>query len=112
VDATEKTYGHLVNLTKIIIQAGYPAIVDATFLKRRHRTAFRELAAALNVPFVILDFAVPEAVLRARILARFQEGIDPSEANLEVLEHQLATQEPLTADEAARILTINTFPST
>jgi hypothetical protein len=100
-DASTHTYQRLSDLAKIIIEAGYTVIVDATFLKRRQRDEFRRLAETLNAPFVILDFVADENVLRTRILAREQQGRDASEAGIAVLEHQLATQEPLQADEQA-----------
>jgi predicted kinase len=51
------------------------------------------------VAFHILDFQVPEATLRERILQRLRAGSDASEANLDVLQHQLDTEEALGADE-------------
>jgi hypothetical protein len=74
-------------------------IVDATFLKHAQRTAFRALAQELGVPFVIASFPAPQEVLRARVTARAARGGDASEAELAVLETQIATHETLTADE-------------
>ena len=45
--------------------------------------------------------------LRERVLARQRAGGDASEAGLDVLAHQLATQEPLAADERSYVMTIN-----
>jgi len=98
-EATENTYNHLKQLTKIIINAGYVAIVDATFLMHCYRHAFHELAQQLGVPFLILDFDIPEQTLRKRIDQRLIEGGDPSEANQDVLDAQLMNQEPLTISE-------------
>jgi len=39
---------------------------------------------------------------------REAQGRDASEATLRVLEHQLETQEPLGADEAVQIFTVET----
>jgi aminoglycoside phosphotransferase family enzyme/gluconate kinase len=98
-DATSLTYARLLELTRTVAGAGYTAIVDATFLRRSQRDAFRHLAQTLGVPFVILDFPADEAVMRARITNRLIGERDASEADVSVLEHQLATQEPLQADE-------------
>ena len=60
---------------------------------------FRETAAALGVPFVILAVSAPEATLRERIARRRQRGDDASEATLDVLDAQLRADEPLDAEE-------------
>jgi len=88
------------------VKSGYPVIVDATFLKRSHRDRFRKLAQRLGVPFTILDFQADTVLLRARILRRSREEKDASEATLAVLDHQLADQEPLAADERPWVVTI------
>jgi predicted kinase len=43
----------------------------------------------------------PEPVLRQRLLARTAAGTDPSDATVEVMEHQRTWIEPLTSDEQA-----------
>lgn len=99
--ATLNTYAKLARLARLIVRAGYPAIVDAAFLRREQRRRLHGLATQLGIPFVILNCQAPEAVLRARVAERERHGQDPSEANLAVLEHQLETREPLTSDEQA-----------
>jgi aminoglycoside phosphotransferase family enzyme/predicted kinase len=100
-EATAATYGRLRDLARSAIEAGYGVIVDATFLKRAHRDLFRAVAASAAVPFLIVDFKASEALLRERVLARVRQGKDASDADLAVLEHQLATHEPLQDDELA-----------
>jgi hypothetical protein len=106
-DGTQRTYQRLADLASVVIRAGYPVIVDAAFLQHAQREAFRELAEELQSSFVLLDFHAPDQVLRERIMARLRRGGDASEADLVVLEHQLATQEPLTQDEQARAIRID-----
>ncbi len=103
---TEATYQRLKTLAAVVIEAGFVAVVDATFLKRAHRQSFHALARQLGIPFRILDFQLPEAVLRQRIARRRAEGGDPSEAYQEVLDAQLAAQEPLTASERSRSIRV------
>ena len=98
---TAETYRRLKELAAIAIKAGFVAVVDATFLKHDDRQPFYALAQQLDVPFLILDFQLPEAVLRQRIEQRLAAGGDPSEAHQAVLDAQLVTQEPLTASEEA-----------
>ena len=84
-----------------IIAAGYTAIVDATFLRHSQRGPFRALAMELGVAFVILTLQASEATLRQRIVRRRADGGDPSDADLAVLAHQLASRESLTEYERA-----------
>jgi predicted kinase len=98
-DATEQTYARLAALARAIAAAGYVAIVDAAFLKRRQRDLLRRVAAELGVPFSILEYSAPADVLLERISRRLRNGQDASEATPEVLELQLAAEEPLTAEE-------------
>ncbi|MDP2056927.1 MAG: AAA family ATPase, partial [Thiobacillus sp.] len=107
-DATRRTYDHLARLAGEILDAGWPVIVDATFTARWQRDLLRETARTRKVAFRILDFPVPVATLRERILKRARAGNDASEADLAVLQHQLNTEEPLAADEQADIVSIDT----
>jgi predicted kinase len=102
--ATDTTYDRLRNLARDVLDAGRVAVVDATFLRRSQRESFRALAAELEVPFVILAFEAKEATLRERVVRRQAEGGDPSDADVAVLAHQIATREPLTVEEAAYVV--------
>ena len=82
-----------------MVDAGYVAVVDATFLLAAQRAPFSTLAAELGVPFVILDCDAPVEVLRQRILMRRQEAGNVSDADLAVLERQLVVREPLSDAE-------------
>lgn len=105
--AGERTYRRLAELAAVIIEAGFTALVDATFLKRAQRDQFRTLASRLRVPLMILEFGAAEALLRVRVRAREEAGGDASEANIAVLERQLATWEPLGEDERPASITID-----
>ena len=105
-DSSERTYARLLQLAETILNAGYNIIVDATFLQQARRQPFQELAERLEVSFILLDFQVPEEMLRQRVVQRHRDRGDPSEATIEVLEAQLASQEPLTASELATAIPI------
>ncbi|MCA9472924.1 MAG: AAA family ATPase [Nitrospirales bacterium] len=107
-DSTEATYDRLEKLARQVLRSGFSVIVDATFLKRTHREAFRQFANDLGVPFCILDIHASEATLRVRIEKRLQEGRDASEADISVLEGQLSHDEPFSPTERPHVLTINT----
>ncbi len=106
--ASGRTYRRLAELAATVIEAGYPVIVDATFLKRAERESFRQLAARLGVPFVILHCHAPLPLLRQWIRERQATGSDASDADLAVLEHQLASQEPLAGEETRWVMDIDT----
>lgn len=101
---SRRTFARLAELSRVIIAAGFPVIVDATFLKRSDRDEFRALAERLKAPFVILDFPTDEATCRERIRRRAKEGADASEATEAVLDHQLRVREPLDDDEQAFVV--------
>lgn len=107
-EATRRTFDRLAECARVALQAGYPVIVDAAFLRRDERMAFRSLAAELGVPFSILWCRADEAQLRERVVARDAGGKDASEADLAVLERQIATHEPLDAEERTVALEIAT----
>ncbi|HUF20421.1 MAG TPA: AAA family ATPase [Burkholderiales bacterium] len=106
--ATGATYRRLVKLARQVLLAGFPVLLDATFLSRDQRDLVRDLARDLAVPFLILDCRAPEAVLRARVAARERAGTDASEATRAVLDHQLRTVEALGGAERADALAIDT----
>ena len=103
--ASDATYERLRTIARDIVGAGRIAIVDAAFLRRSQRQSFRALAAELGVPFVILAFEAKEETLRQRVAQRQAAASDASDADLAVLAHQIATREPLTADERACAVT-------
>lgn len=98
-EESKRIYHRLAELAQTVLQAGYPVIVDAAFLKKAQRREFRELADSLGVPFAILDCQATDEVLRQRIQARQRATDDASEADVAVLQHQIETQEPLDEDE-------------
>ncbi|HRP97156.1 MAG TPA: AAA family ATPase [Rhodocyclaceae bacterium] len=108
-EAGRRTYARLAELAATVL-AARPVLVDATFLKRAQRDAFRRLAREHGVPFVILAFEAPPAVLRERVRRRAAAGTDASEADLAVLDAQLADREPLTGDETGCALVVATEP--
>jgi hypothetical protein len=107
-DVTQRTYAQLEQQTARVVQAGFPAVVDATFLERAQWDVFRHLADKLGVPFMILEFRASDETLRRRVAHRYAQADDASEADLAVLHGQLAAREPLSPEEQAYTLTIDT----
>jgi aminoglycoside phosphotransferase family enzyme/predicted kinase len=111
-EMTAKTYQRLAELARLIVESGWIAIVDATFLQLEQRKLFRLLADRLDVPFVILALDVPVDELRRRVEHRQAVGNDPSEATLEVLEHQLTASDALSSIELKLVVQVKSdaFP--
>ena len=106
--ASERPYARLLELSRQCVQAGYGVLVDATFLSGERRHPFRALADELGCAFDCLALDAPPSVLRRRVAERYAVGEDASEADLQVLEHQLKSREALTPAERARTLFVDT----
>ncbi len=98
-DAHQRTYAHLLEQAEMLLQAGWSVVVDAAFLKRADRDAFRALAQQVGADFSIRAPQASPVQLRQRIVARSAAGHDASEATLAVLAQQMQTIEPLGPDE-------------
>ncbi|SFC99269.1 hypothetical protein SAMN05660831_00363 [Thiohalospira halophila DSM 15071] len=105
--ASERTYEHLLARAEELLEAGWPVVVDATFLTADRRAPFRALARRRGWPFAVLELEAPEAVLRERITARAEAGGDASEADTSVLEAQLQRREPPAEDGGEDVVRID-----
>jgi aminoglycoside phosphotransferase family enzyme/predicted kinase len=103
-EAGKRTLETLLENTRAVLAAGYPAIVDATFLHRTWRAPFQTLAEELRIEWRIVSLAAPAETLRERIVQRQKHGTDASEAGLGVLESQLANLQPLSTAELTHAL--------
>lgn len=81
------------------LRAGFDMIADAAFLQRDRRRRFIGLASSLGADCTIVDCSAPREVLEERLRRRAASQSDASDADLEVLEWQLAHQDPLTGAE-------------
>ena len=104
-EASRRTYARLAELARAVLAAGHPVIVDAAFLERAERERFAALARETGASFLIASCTASPATLRARVAERERAARDASEAGLAVLEHQLATAEPLAPEEAGYTMT-------
>ena len=94
-DASDAVYQRLNALADLALHAGYPVVLDATFLKRAQRQAAQRIADETGVPFLIIDCHAPDSVLASWLQQRQQQGNDPSDATLAVIEAQRAGEDPL-----------------
>ena len=103
--ASRKTYLYLADCAKQVLEAGFSAIVDATFLKTEQRELFKKLAIEVGVKFIIIDFQASDDELKRRVMQRKN---DASEATLAVLKQQLQSAQALSTEEQAYVITVNT----
>jgi aminoglycoside phosphotransferase family enzyme/predicted kinase len=99
--ATRDTQAQLRERAALALASGFHVILDATFLAQAQRQQAREVAQSMGMRCVLIDFEAGADTLRERVRRRAQRGDDASEADLAVLEDQLARAQPLRADEAA-----------
>jgi aminoglycoside phosphotransferase family enzyme/predicted kinase len=102
---TARTYRCLAQQARRLLRAGWPVLVDASFLAAGERRRFATLARQLHVPFHILACHAPQEVLHVRVATR--RG-DASEATAAVLASQQAAYRPLTAAEREQAIVIDT----
>ena len=106
--SSASTYARLESLARQGLSAGFSMLIDAAFLQPEQRARFRQLAADSNLPFVILDCRAQPETLRQRVRHRLKAGSDASEADLTVLDHQLASASAFADDEIADIIDVDT----
>ncbi len=105
--ASEATYGRLADVATLALHNGFSVIIDATCLKRWQRALFLALAKRLEVSIHFLSIQCDKETLQGFITQRQAEGQDISEADVTVLEQQLASLEPLSDDEAALAVSVD-----
>ncbi|MFA6051484.1 MAG: AAA family ATPase [Methylobacter sp.] len=105
LEAGQKTYQRLAELAKALLDAGFSAIIDATFLKSEQRSMFQRLADECGAQFFIIDFQASDEELCRRIQQRQN---DASEATLDVLHQQQQSAQPLSQEEQAHVIAIDT----
>ena len=104
----DATYARLGMLAATILDAGYPVVVDATFLSAARRARFHGLAASKGAALEILSCRAPMDVLRDRIELRMRKGHDASEADLSVLAEQVRGADALDGTEGQQATILDT----
>lgn len=106
-EMSDRTYASLLADAGRALGEGRAVVVDATFSTVRRREPFRELAAQLRAPFLVVEVTVPEEEALRRLERRAREGGDPSDADVAVYRavrqrfeapEELAAAERLTID--------------
>lgn len=107
-DVTHRTYARLLECAESVTQAGFSAIVDATFLNPIDRELFHGLARRLQCAYAIVSCHADTPTLTQRIEARAREAADPSDADRRVLAMQLNSLLPFPEDERPDVIFADT----
>jgi uncharacterized protein len=105
---TYRTYARLIECAQNCLEGGVNTIVDATFLKIADRRMFHELATRQRVRYLIVSCTAERAILAQRIEKRRLARIDPSDADIDILDRQLQSMEPLDPGEQSHRVTVDT----
>jgi hypothetical protein len=105
---SNRTYDHLLSCAQSCLRGGVSVIVDAAFLNGGDRRLFGELATQQGAQFVIVSCNADRQIMAERIKARQQARIDPSDADVAVLDRQLQKMQPLHSEELVHTVTANT----
>ena len=92
--ASASVYQHLHQLAGAALHAGFPVVVDATYLKRQQRDSAAQVAEACGVPFLILDCQAPDSVISQWLAQRQAAGQDPSDATEAASHRETGSQFP------------------
>ncbi|MGO9946409.1 MAG: AAA family ATPase [Steroidobacteraceae bacterium] len=107
-DFSNRTYARMLECAQSCLLGGVSVIVDAAFLNGKDRRLFGELAAQHGAQFIIVSCEADPRVLAERIEMRQQARVDPSEADVTVLDLQLESMQPLRADELSHTVIADT----
>jgi len=106
-DFSHRTYSRLLECAKSCLQGGVNVIVDAAFLNSEDRRLFGELAAQQAVQYVIVACEADRRIMVERIERR-QAKVDPSDADVAVLDRQLQNRATLRPDECLHVVAVDT----
>nr|WP_242469674.1 bifunctional aminoglycoside phosphotransferase/ATP-binding protein [Rhabdochromatium marinum] len=107
-ESSRLTYQRLLEQVEHILHSGYSVLVDAAFLRADQRAWFRALAQQHSCAFTILALSAPTEVLKERVTLRQERGDDVSDADTQILARQHEKLQPLSADEEACAIHLNT----
>lgn len=110
-DASAATYQRLHQLAESALRAGFPVVIDATYLKQAQRDAASQVAESCGAPFLILECHAPDEVIASWLEQRQAAGTDPSDATMDVVRAQHASREVLSEDEQLHSKRVDTHES-
>jgi predicted kinase len=103
------TYEAMYATARAELAAGRGAILDATFQRRAHRDAARNVARQSGVPVLFAECETPAQEVRRRLAERARANTDASDADWTVYEQQRGNYEPFAADEQKERVAVDTM---
>jgi aminoglycoside phosphotransferase family enzyme/predicted kinase len=97
--ATERTYDALLAEARQRLKRRESVVVDASFMRQRHRQAARELASDTNAVFRLVECTCPDEIVRQRLEKRLQDKNEPSDATWEIFPDQKSRFETIGPEE-------------
>jgi aminoglycoside phosphotransferase family enzyme/predicted kinase len=89
-DKRVQVYQEMIRRVQAIVAKGKPVILDASFLETERREDAARAAKSVDIPLVFVETVADDDVVRKRLRNRAALGDSPSEATVEVYEHQRA----------------------
>jgi uncharacterized protein len=105
---TDLVYRRLREHAAAIVRSGRSAILDATYPRREWRAQAVAAARAAGARVTIVVCELPPDEVDRRLAAREHDPTSVSDATREIARKLRATWEPVTADEADRVLRVDT----
>lgn len=100
----EKVYREMFARSEELLKIG-SVVLDATFLKRRHRQIAKDLAGKIGAPFYMVEAVCPEKIIRERLTKRVGDASEArfSEYLAQKKELEPIMEEHFTIDTAGNI---------
>jgi len=107
-ELSHRTYARLLECAESCLHGAVDTIVDAAFLNGADRRLFSDLAVRKGSRFMIVQCEADRMARVERVEKRAQLRKDPSDADVAVLNRQMQNAEPLSADERAHAIVVDT----
>ena len=105
---TEKTYIHMIEQGKGMLEQGKSVILDACFPKSQQRTTARRAAEEAGVGFLCIEVTAPEDEIKHRLNARVEGGEGISDGRWEIYLSQKKSFEDINEFNDEEYLMIDT----
>jgi aminoglycoside phosphotransferase family enzyme/predicted kinase len=106
-EVTERTYNALLDEARALLMAGRSVILDASYLRRGHRSAAARLARETGAQFACVQTTAREPDVRRRLYERLADGGDPSDARWDIYVQQKRRFQRPTEVPPDRLITID-----
>ena len=103
-EMNQKTYHALAENARICLELGFNVIIDATFLKYHHRDKIYQMASMTDADALLFSIEASTETASQAITLRQLLNNNPSDAGVEVMEHQKKRFEPPRHNEKALVL--------